>query len=345
MSNTLNGAVFGTGFWSRFQIAAWHELEGVRITALYNRTIENAYPVADYFGIDRTHVYNDPRALLENDEIDFVDIISNVETHEEFSLLAAEFGKPVICQKPMSTSLESAERMIAQSEKHKVPLFIHENWRWQTPIRALKQAIDSGRAGKPFRATIDYMNSFPVFENQPFLKKLDQFILTDIGTHILDTARFLFGEAQSLSCQTKRIHKDILGEDVASVFMHMENDMILTCNMSYASPVEHDRFPETYVFIECENGSIELGPDYTLRVTTGKKTEITRVAPHHYTWADPQYDLVHESILHCNRNLLHALRNGTGAETSAEDNMRTLQLVYAAYDAAAKKTTLDLQRK
>ena len=48
-----------------------------------------------------------------------------------------------------------------------------------------------------FRARVTYSNSFPVFDNQPFLKELEQFILTDIGTHILDTARMLFGEATS----------------------------------------------------------------------------------------------------------------------------------------------------
>ncbi len=71
------------------------------------------------------------------------------------------------------------------------------------------------------RARIDYANSFPVFDNQPFLKELDHFILTDIGTHILDVARFLFGEASSVRCQTRRMRRDIAGEDVATVMMEM----------------------------------------------------------------------------------------------------------------------------
>ena len=36
--NPLRFAIFGTGFWSRFQLGAWRELEGVECVALYNRT-------------------------------------------------------------------------------------------------------------------------------------------------------------------------------------------------------------------------------------------------------------------------------------------------------------------
>ena len=51
-----------------------------------------------------------------------------------------------------------------------------------------------------YRGHIFYCNSFPAFEMQPFLKDLDQFILTDIGSHILDVARYLFGEARTDYC-------------------------------------------------------------------------------------------------------------------------------------------------
>lgn len=56
----------------------------------------------------------------------------------------------------------------------------------------------------------------------PFFKTLEQFILTDMGSHVLDAARYLFGEARSVYCQTRRVHHDIRGEDdVATVMMDM----------------------------------------------------------------------------------------------------------------------------
>ena len=165
--------------------------------------------------------------------------------------------------------------------------------------------------------------------------ELEQFILTDIGTHILDTARMLFGEARTLFCRTSRVHSDIQGEDVATVLLGMESGAAVTCEMSYASRVEHDRFPETFLFIEGERGSIELAPDYWLRVTTAEGTLARRYPPPFHAWADPRYALVQVAGIACNANLLGALRGEHPAETTGEDNLMTLRLVFGAYESAA----------
>ena len=336
----LRFAIFGTGFWSRYQLAGWRELEGAECVALFNRTRAKAGGLAAEFGI--TAVYDDPEELLAKEKIDFIDIITDVDTHAPFVALAAAHKIPVICQKPMAPTLALAQQMVDQCLNAGVPLAIHENWRWQHPIREVKAAIASGEIGPIHRARIDYANSFPVFENQPFLKELEQFILTDIGSHILDVARFLFGEARTLYCQTKRVHRDINGEDVATVMMRMNSGATVTCNMSYASPVEHDRFPETFIFIEGESGSIELAPDFWLRVTTKAGTRARRVPPPYFKWADARYALVHSSIVACNADLLRALQTNTPAETSAEDNLKTMKLVFASYDSAQRDQVIQL---
>jgi D-apiose dehydrogenase len=336
----LRFAVFGAGFWSQFQLAAWRELPGVQCVAIYNRTRSKAEGAAARWGIPA--VYDDAVALLRHERIDFVDIITDVHSHAPLAKLAAEHGIPVVCQKPLAPTLEVAEGMVAQCRAAGVPLLVHENWRWQAPIRALKQVLQSGAVGTVFRAHIVYANSFPVFENQPFLRELDQFILTDMGTHLLDTARFLFGEPQSIACRTSRVHAEIRGEDVATVMLGIEGATVL-CGMSYASKLEQDRFPETYVLIEGQHGSVELGPDYWLRTTTSGGTHSRRVPPPRYAWADPTYDLVHGSIVPCHANLLAALRGEGRAETTGEDNLRTLRLVYAAYESSATGHTILLE--
>ena len=331
----LNFAVIGTGFWSLYQIPAWFEVGGVRPIAAYNRTFSKAEQVAKRFGIPR--VYREAEELLqkERDQLDFVDIVTAVETHAELVCLAAKYRLPVICQKPMSTDLASAEGMVSDCRLAGVPLYIHENWRWQAPIRALKQVLDTGVIGQPFRARIDMISGFPVFTNQPFLKELDQFILTDLGSHTLDAARFLFGEASSLYCQTRKVHRDIRGEDAATVVMSMGQNVSVTVNMAYAGNfLEREAFPQTYIFVEGDQGSLELGQDYWLRTTTREGTLLKRVPPPRYAWADPAYEVVHASIAACNANLLGALRGEARAETSGEDNLKTVRLVFAGYDSA-----------
>jgi len=329
----LRFAILGTGFWSRYQLAAWGEIPGARCVGLFNRTRAKAETLAREFGVPA--VYEDAEQLLQRERPDFVDIITDVGTHREFVELAARNGIPAICQKPLAPGLADAKAMIAGCRAAGVALSVHENWRWQAPVRALKQVLDTGVIGQVFRARIDYANSFPVFTNQPFLKELEQFILADMGTHILDVVRFLFGEADRLYCQTHQVHRDIRGEDAATVILQQHSGATVTANLSYASRVEQDRFPETFMLVEGDEGSVELAPDFWLRVTTRGGTHSRRVPPPHYAWADPRYALVHSSIVACHSDLLLALQTDTPAETNAEDNLRTLRLVYAAYESAA----------
>nr|MCU0227262.1 Gfo/Idh/MocA family oxidoreductase [Bryobacterales bacterium] len=330
----LRFAAIGAGFWARYQLSGWREAGGTECVAICNRSIEKAERLAAEFGIPR--VYSDPETMLREVEIDFVDIISAVETHGSLVKLAAREGKPVVCQKPLATSLEEAVSMVEACRAAGVPLLVNENWRWQPSIRALAQVLRSGAIGIPFRARIDMISGFPVFANQPFLKELEQFIITDLGSHTLDVARYLFGEAETLYCQNQRVHTDIRGEDVSTIHLKMRNGMAVLVEMAYAGNyLERDRFPETQVFVEASDGSAELQLDHWLRVTTREGTHIRRVPPPRYPWADPAYDVIHSSIVACQANLAAGLRGDAPAETTGEDNLRTVKLVFGCYESAA----------
>ncbi len=338
----LRFAIFGTGFWARFQLAAWRELEGARCVALYNRTRSRALTLAKDFDIPQDAVYDDAETLLTQVDLDFCDIITDNSTHEHFTKLCARHGRAVICQKPFADSIAQAESMLAACEQAGVPLMIHENWRWQSSFRVLKRELDHGVIGRVFRARVHYCNSFPVFENQPFLKELDRFILMDIGTHILDATRFHVGDAGSVVCQTQSINPGIKGEDVATAMLAMRSGATVTCEMSYASRTEIERFPQTYIYIEGDRGFLELGPDYWIRTTTENGTQSRRHPPTFYDWADPKYDAIHAAIVACNRDCLRSLQTGQPAETSAQDNLQTLRLVHACYASAEKQAVVIL---
>ena len=333
----LKAAIIGTGFWAGYQIPAWQELEGVEIAALYNRTLSKAKTVAHRFGIPS--VYDNVEQMLQIERPDFVDIITDVNTHAFFTNIAAAQGVNVICQKPMATSLRQAIDMINVCERNQVRFFVHENFRWQAPVRAIKKLLDSGIIGRPFKARVSFCSAFPVFDNQPFLKELEQFIITDIGSHVLDICRFLFGEVNSLFCLTQRVNKHIKGEDVANVLMEMKSGLHCYAEMSYASILETESFPQTLVLIEGEMGTLHLSHNFELKVITNHGTTSSFIQPHIYSWLDKDYAVVHASIVECNRNILNGLQGGD-AENTAHDNFKTVQLVWAAYDSAASGTVI-----
>jgi D-apiose dehydrogenase len=330
----LKFAVIGCGFWSKFQIGAWSELQEVNLVAVYNRTRSKAERIAEYFNVP--HVYDNAEELFKNEELDFVDIITDVDTHALFVEMAVKYGiKHIICQKPMAPDFETAKLMVAACRDTGTRLYIHENYRWQAPVRRFKQIIDSGVIGKPFKARVSFLSGFPVFDNQPFLKELDHFILTDMGSHILDVIRYLFGECEELWCQTKAVNKGIKGEDMAAVMLRMKNGIPVYTELSYASVVEHDSFSTLYILIEGETGSAYLGPKFEIRTTTRKGTESEIVKFPSYAWADPDYIVNHESGIHINRNILDDILGKSKAENTGEDNLETVRLIWACYESAS----------
>jgi predicted dehydrogenase len=339
----LRFALAGTGFWSRYQLHGWRELRGCECVALYNRTRARAEAFARDFGIST--VYDDYEKMLAREQLDFVDIVTGVEQHGPMARLAADCGLAVVCQKPLATDFDSAAAMVAHARRRKVALLVNENWRWQPQIRAFAAALKLAPLGRIWRAHIHYANSFPVFINQPFLRELDRFILMDIGTHILDVMRFLFGEAATVYAQAHRVAPGIMGEDAVSTLFKMRNDMSVYANMSYASRVPGERFPETFITVEGEDASVSLDADFNVEVVTKRRTVTTRHPPPHYPWANPAYGVVHSSIVAAQRNLLDGMRGEGVAETSGADNLETLRLVSACYDSIASGGVVRVSRE
>ncbi len=334
--------MLGCGFWADYQIAAWKELHGVELVALYNRTRSKAETLANKYGVPSC--YEDAAELLDREELDFVDIITDVDTHSHFTQLAAARNISVICQKPMAPGMHEAKSMLEDCRSRKVALYIHENFRWQTPIRQLKKLLDESWIGRPFKAQVSFCSNFPVFDNQPFLRDLDRFILTDIGSHLLDVTRFLFGEANTLYCQTTRVNPLIKGEDVACVTLQMANGMLCYVEMSYASIRPAENFPQTLILVEGELGSLTLGADYNITLASRSGSFSKCYPPTIYSWSDPLYAPVHASIVDCNRNLLQALQGIEIAETTGDDNFETVRLVWCAYSSAEQNRALQVKQ-
>ncbi|MEJ5170815.1 MAG: Gfo/Idh/MocA family oxidoreductase, partial [Fimbriimonadales bacterium] len=302
--------------------------------AVHSRNPVRVQATAERFGIDRA--YTDLDRMLAEGGFDVLDVCSDVPGHLPAVLKAAEAGSPVICQKPLSDKPEEVARMAQACRSAGVWWAVHENWRFQRPFRRIKDWMDAGEIGRVYRIRLTFLQSFPVFDNQPQLREAERFILSDLGTHLLDTARYLGGEVERLFCLTGRVQPDVRGEDSASVLLQFSSGAHGYLEMTYAGLRERDEFPSTFALIEGDRGSIELGRGAELRLTTAAGTRVEIASPPSYEWADPAYLLVHSSIVDCLSELRDAFQEGRPAETSGEDNLRTLALVFGCYDSAER---------
>ena len=161
----LRGGLIGCGFFAQNHLHAWQDVEGAEIVALCDRDGGRLAASGDKFGVEAR--FADAETMLAQADLDFVDIATTMETHRELGELCASHGVPAICQKPFAPTIADAQAIVDAFAGADLPLMVHENFRWQTPLMAVRAALDGGTIGAPFFARISWRTAFDVFANQP----------------------------------------------------------------------------------------------------------------------------------------------------------------------------------
>ncbi|REK59583.1 MAG: dehydrogenase [Geobacillus sp.] len=141
----------------------------------------------------------DWRCLIERDDIDVIDIVTPNHTHAEIAIAAAKAGKHVICEKPLALTLEQSLEMLEAVNKAGVVHMVCHNYRFAPAVQFAKQLIDQGKLGKIYHIRATFLQDWLMDPGFPLIWRLKKEIsgsgtLGDIGTHIIDLARFLVGE-------------------------------------------------------------------------------------------------------------------------------------------------------
>jgi len=171
---------------------------------------------------------------------------------------------------------------------------------------------------------------------------MKQMIIADLGVHLFDLVRFFFGEVKTIFCRTQQISIGIKGEDVANAFMETSSGVHCIVELSWASYVEDDCFPQTLVSVEGTEGSINLSENFRLTIIKSDGVVETAVAIPQYKWAHPDYAVVHAALVPCNKDLLSAIAGQSESDNRADLNLETLRLVHAAYHSASSGNAIHM---
>ncbi len=331
----MRGALIGCGFFAQNHLNAWRALaaEGVELAAVCDADRKKAEAAAETFAVRRA--YDDAKAMLAEERLDFVDVVTQMSSHLGLVRLASARGVNVIVQKPLAPAWLEALAIVDAAEAAGVRLAVHENFRFQTPMRKLKALLDGGAIGRPTWARISFRTGFDVYGNQPYLHEVARLAILDVGIHVLDLARYFLGEVERVSCEAQRRNPKNVGEDTATVLLRHVSGAVSVVECTYEARVDPDPFPETAVAIEGDRGSIQLGAGYGVHMTRGGRSERLDFRSPPLPWAQEPWHVVQESVLQTQRAVIAAWRDGADAETNGWDNLRTFALVEAAYEAAA----------
>ena len=333
-SARLRVGIVGCGFFAPNHVHAWAHMPDIAIAGLCDTRIERARAMAERIGRD-IPVFADLGEMIEQARPDFLDLVTSPETHAPLVHFAAERRMPAIVQKPMAFDLATARGMVEAMEKAGLPFMVHENFRFEAPIAAVGEIVRSGEIGRPVYAHIAFRTGHDIYAGQPYLATVKRFILADVGVHVLDVARFLMGEAVRVQCETQSVKPGLAGEDMATCLLRHASGAISVIECSYASKLADDPFPETMITVEGTEGAVALSRGNEIAVKSGATIRRFNATPPVLPWAAPPWHVVQDSVLRCNRDWVAHFRAGTEPQTSGRDNLATLALVEAAYQAAA----------
>jgi predicted dehydrogenase len=143
--------------------------------------------------------YTDYRDMIADPAVQVFDNGGPNDAHAEPTILAAQAGKHVFCEKPLARTAEEAARMVEAVQKAGVKHMVAFNYRFVPAIVQARRLIESGALGRIFHYRAVYLQEWIIDPNFPKIWRLDKTVagsgaLGDLGAHVIDLARFLVGE-------------------------------------------------------------------------------------------------------------------------------------------------------
>ena len=326
----LKGALIGCGFFAENHILAWKEIKNIEIICVCDLDIKKASKFKSKFNI--LYSYSSIELMLKKHKIDFVDVVTTMETHLNIGKILSKYKIPTSIQKPFAENLSNAKKIVSLYKKNKTPLMVHENFRWQSPLLKLKEIINKEQLTKPHYAKISFRHANPVgYTNQTYLYDLKEYLTLDVGIHLFDLSRFFMGEAKSICTINQNTNNKFKGETDFISLIRNRNNSITIVDASISSIKKPDRFAQTLVNLEFSNGSIDLDYNYKITLHKNNKKKIYDGKPKKYKWISKPWDQIQESVINTHKHFIDSLINNIEHDTSGEDNIKSLSLVFNSY--------------
>lgn len=337
---TYRGALIGCGFFARNHMHGWAAAEGAEIVAVCDLDRAKAEAFARDFAV--AGVYSDAAAMLAAVRPDFVDVATTLESHRALVELSLAHGALTICQKPFAPSYADGLAMVEAAERAGRPLIVHENFRWEKAFRLIRARLDAGAIGRPHFARIAFRHGYDVYGRQPYLAEVADLALMDVGLHLFDVARILMGEVARIGCAAQRLSPRVRGEDAFTALLWHAEGGVSSVECSFFSKIVPEPFPQTLVWLEGDEGTLELDFGYRLRLHRGGALEQIDAEPPVPGWGARPWHAVQDSVAAFEAHVVEVLRGAAEPQPSGRHNLGTLAVALAAYRATERGEVVDI---
>ena len=327
----LRGAVIGCGTIAEFHLRGWARIPEVEIVALADPDRARAGQRRDAFA-PQARVYENLDAVLTEERLDFVDLLTPPGQHRDQCLRAQAAGVHVVCQKPLCDDLEDARSLVREFIGYPKLFCVHENhvfrpWFRQILAEQRNQGLGAWR-------WVRLEQNDAALPPQEFCHTSKLGVLLIYGVHLVDMVRTLLGPPGKVSARLQRISPGIQGESLAHVAFE---------------------YPEATAVVDVawkeggfsQGGALFLGDRgeafYEGTMTRGGAARL-RISRDGVTVVDQARSTLEdyvEAFYLFERAFADAMSGAGPAPQPAAENLATLEMTFAAYAAAGRDRTVD----
>jgi predicted dehydrogenase len=225
MPDTVRIGVIGTSWYTDFMhLPALASHPRAQIHAICGRTHGRAAEIAQKYAIP--NVYTDYQTMIEQAELDAVIVATPDDLHYPMVMHALDVGLHVLCEKPLALRAAEAREMYEKADAAHVKHMVFYTYRWLPPVRLLREQIAQGALGQCFHGQFQYLAGYGI--DGAYGWRFDQQrangILGDLGSHMIDLARWTIGDISRVSAH---LATHVARAGVAGAALEPANDAAL----------------------------------------------------------------------------------------------------------------------
>jgi len=327
----MNVAIAGCGYWGPNLIRNFNALSDCEVVKVCDHDQNRLSHIKSLY--NKIEITTDFDEIISSDTIDAVAIATPVCFHYEMAKKSLEAGKHTFIEKPMASSVAECQELVDIAKKKKLILMVGHTFVYSTPVRKIKEIIDSGELGQ-----LQYISSRRL--NLGLFQK-DINVAWDLAPHDISIILYIMNELPvSVNCQGKA-HVNPNIEDITNMTLNFQGKGLATVQSSWLDPNKIREF--TFVGDKKMLVYDDLEPIEKIKVYD-KRVE---APPHYDTFAEFQYSyyygdmyspylkLVEPLKVEC-QHFLDCIATGETPLSSGVDGLQVVQILEASSQSLAK---------
>lgn len=332
--------IIGAGLQGRRRAPVVRDWPGAEIKIITAEKIENAKVLADQMGTEAGAGWQD---VVRDPDIDIIMVLTPPDLHAVITIEAVKNGKHVLCEKPLSYTLEEAREMVAVAAAHNKILKCGFNHRHHPAVAEAKKLLDEGQIGTITFARCRYgICGRPGYENEwradPQRTPGGQFV--EQGIHAIDLFRWFAGDISEVACMTgtQFFHEQKLDDNGMALF-RAKSGALLSLHASFTNWKNLFSLEffgtDGYLVVDA------LGASYgTEKLIFGKRDFDKPFNDHVTEFRGGDISWKSEWQEFC-----AAIAEGRQPIGNGADGLESLKIAFAAYEAEEKKRTITIAQE